>query len=143
MAADRHAEETGLSRVPPAVTSALPRVLVVDDEDILRELARAVLEREGFAVSEASEGQEAIALIEAGSARFDLVVLDLTMPGLSGEETFAAIRARAPDLPVLIATGHDPSIAAAALLVEPRTTSIRKPFLVRTLVERVRSALVA
>jgi len=78
-------------------------VLVVDDDPTQRRLIQAVLEREGFAVVHAENGDQAIARLGAGGAT-DIVLLDLIMPGLSGQETLVEMRARGFNQPVIVVT---------------------------------------
>jgi CheY-like chemotaxis protein len=77
-------------------------VLVVDDDPILREVATDILEGEGFGVSQAADGLQAMEVL--GAARFDLVLCDVFMPNMDGFETLQAIRKRWPDLPVIMMT---------------------------------------
>jgi len=78
-------------------------VLVVDDDPTQRRLIQAVLEREGFLVAHAESGDEAIKRLSAGGAA-DVVLLDLVMPGISGQETLAEMRARGFNQPVIVVT---------------------------------------
>jgi len=78
-------------------------VLVVDDDPTQRRLIQAVLEREGFAVAHAENGDAAIARLGAG-APVDVVLLDLVMPGISGQETLVEMRARGFNQPVIVVT---------------------------------------
>jgi DNA-binding NtrC family response regulator len=78
-------------------------ILVVDDDPTQRRLIGAVLEREGFAVAQAESGRQALDRLAAGGAA-DAVVLDWVMPGMSGLETLAEIRARHHNVPVVILT---------------------------------------
>jgi DNA-binding NtrC family response regulator len=78
-------------------------VLVVDDDPTQRRLIQAVLEREGFAVAQAEGGHEAIARLQSGGAA-DVVILDLSMPGMSGMETIKEMRARGFMAPVIVLT---------------------------------------
>ena len=78
-------------------------VLVVDDDPTQRRLIQAVLERDGFAVAHAESGDQAIAHLTSGGA-CDLILLDLVMPGLSGQDTLKEIRARGFGQPVIVVT---------------------------------------
>jgi DNA-binding NtrC family response regulator len=78
-------------------------VLVIDDDPTQRRLIQAVLEREGFAVAHAESGDEAIRKLSSG-AQADVVLLDLVMPGISGQETLAEMRARGFGQPVIVVT---------------------------------------
>jgi DNA-binding NtrC family response regulator len=80
------------------------KILVVDDEDVLRMTLAAGLELEGFTVQEAASGEAAISLLEAEP--FDLVLSDVRMPGMSGGDLFRHIRERMPDLPVVLMTAY-------------------------------------
>ena len=78
-------------------------VLVVDDDPTQRRLIQAVLEREGFGVAQAEGGEEALARLAHGGAA-DVVILDLSMPGMSGMETLKEMRARGYGAPVIVLT---------------------------------------
>ncbi|MDB5460542.1 MAG: tacA, partial [Caulobacteraceae bacterium] len=78
-------------------------VLVVDDDPTQRRLIQAVLEREGFGVAQAAGGEEALSRLAGGGAA-DVVILDLSMPGMSGMETLKEMRARGFDPPVIVLT---------------------------------------
>jgi DNA-binding response OmpR family regulator len=80
-------------------------ILFVDDEPNLRSLASAVLEAKGYRALLAADGMEALKVFAREQGNIDLVVLDLTMPRLSGEETLGAIRAMNDRVPILIASG--------------------------------------
>jgi two-component system cell cycle sensor histidine kinase/response regulator CckA len=80
-------------------------VLVVDDEAPIREIERRTLEACGYAVREAGSGAEAIELLSLGTP-LDLLIADLDMPELTGDEMVRRIRATRPDLKVLYVSGH-------------------------------------
>jgi two-component system chemotaxis response regulator CheY len=87
----------------------LARVLVVDDDTLMREVLKALLRDEGFEVAgEARDGQSALALIDR--ARPDIVCLDVNMPGMSGLDVLKSIRSRNPEIRVVMITG-DSSMA--------------------------------
>jgi len=83
----------------------LTNVLVVDDEPMIRQISRRTLEACGYRVTEASGGLEAIELLSHGTP-LDLLIADLDMPELTGDEMVRRIRAARPDLKVLYVTGH-------------------------------------
>src|SRR6185503_3368825 len=78
-------------------------VLVVDDDPTQRRLIQAVLEREGFAVDHAENGDQAISRLGAGAA-VDVILLDLVMPGITGQDTLKELRARGHGQPVIVIT---------------------------------------
>ena len=79
-------------------------ILVIDDEKNIREGLSAALELEGYSVRLAADGREGLAQIEKGD--IDLVITDLRMPGISGEEVLARVRGESPGIPVIVLTGH-------------------------------------
>jgi CheY-like chemotaxis protein len=83
----------------------LPTVLVVDDEPMIRQISRRTLESCGYQVAEAASGLEAIELLSHGTP-LDLLIADLDMPELTGDEMVRRIRGVRPDLKVLYVTGH-------------------------------------
>ena len=114
------------------------RVLVVDDEPSVQEVARAYLEREGFIVHSAMTGEDALAAIERKPPQ--LIVLDLMLPGVSGEEIAARVRERS-DVPILMLTaraGEEQRLAGFALGADDYLV---KPFSPRELVARVKAVL--
>lgn len=82
-------------------------ILVVDDEPMIRELACRTLERRGYRTYQAEHGRQAVGILELHAAEIALVVPDLTMPGLTGEQTLAVIHARWPSLRLLLMSGHN------------------------------------
>ncbi len=88
-------------------SAAVSNILVVDDELVVRNMAKAALAHLGHNVQTASSGQEALDIITASPAWFSLVVLDFNMPGMTGEQTFDAIHSIRSDLPVLICSGYN------------------------------------
>ncbi|OIO55071.1 MAG: two-component system response regulator [Alphaproteobacteria bacterium CG_4_10_14_0_2_um_filter_63_37] len=113
------------------------RVLLVDDEPMLLELGREILESDGFEVEVADDGAGALALFKAGRP-FDLVILDFHMPGLNGVEVAEQIHALAPVCPVLLVTGSEPRRDA---LDQPHLGYLLKPYTFATLKQAVRDIL--
>jgi two-component system cell cycle sensor histidine kinase/response regulator CckA len=101
-------------------------VLVVDDEAAIRLIERRTLEAGGYQVTEASSGSEAIELLSHG-APLDLLIADLDMPELTGDEMAGRIRAARPDLKVLYVTGHIDLVMDARPLWEGEAF-LEKPF---------------
>ena len=87
------------------ITPAALRVLLVDDEPAIRRALRTPLSEMGFVTTEASRGEEAIHLVQ--SQTFDVVLLDVNMPGMGGVKTLVKLRALAPRLPILMLTVVD------------------------------------
>src|SRR5205085_7460111 len=97
---------------PPDMAPALrpgTRVLVVDDDDLVRGVLQAMLERKGCQVLLAGNGREGADLFRREAGRLDAVLLDLNMPVLDGEGALAEMRAADPRVPIWIMTGYDPA----------------------------------
>ena len=115
-----------------------PHVLVVDDELALARALAIALERAGLRVTVASNGHEAIALF--GQHALDVIVSDISMPGMSGIDLLRAIRAHDPDVPVIIMTGA-PDVQSASHAVELGALRyVTKPFPVQEVVQVVTRA---
>ncbi|MFL5244961.1 MAG: PAS domain S-box protein [Gemmataceae bacterium] len=114
-------------------------ILVADDEPALRDLARMVLEGEGYEILLASDGQEAVEIYEREGPRTDLVILDLTMPRLSGQDAFHRILAINPQAHVLFTSGFSKQHVSQADH-ERILGFISKPFMPEDLARSVREA---
>lgn len=88
----------------PAEDKYMPRILVVDDEQRIRDACRMVLDNEGYQISTASDGDEGLAKIQ--DVHFDIVLLDLMLPGISGLDVLNRIHALHPDTVVIVITGY-------------------------------------
>ncbi|MAY96399.1 response regulator transcription factor [uncultured Nocardioides sp.] len=115
------------------------RVLVVDDDKAVRESLRRSLEYNGYDVVLASDGAEALASI--GTARPDVVVMDVMMPRLGGLETTRALRAAGHDLPVLVLTARDAVGDRVEGLDAGADDYLTKPFALAELLARLRALL--
>ena len=128
------AEETELPKAAPS-GKGKETVLFADDEELIRDLGRQVMEMHGYTVFLAEDGIRAIDLFRANREAIDLVVLDLTMPQRSGMEVLREIRKIDPGMRVILSSGSSP--------VEPvpGTTFLPKPYRADMLAKTVRSAL--
>ena len=118
----------------------MPRVLVVDDDPVQRTLAKAMLERSGFAVTEADDGTKAQALFDAGTESYQLIVTDLCMPTMNGDALLTYIRAKNGP-PVIVLTGSEDGLAEARLIELGADDYVRKPFDPPRFVARVKASL--
>jgi two-component system, cell cycle sensor histidine kinase and response regulator CckA len=118
---------------PPLAASPAVRgrLLIVDDEQLVRSAIRKVLTRRGFIVDEAPDGSAGLARVREAIEPYQGVLLDLSMPGISGERVLEQLRITHPDLPIVILSGFvaDPSKVAAANAV------LHKPLTSKLLVE--------
>jgi two-component system KDP operon response regulator KdpE len=115
------------------------RVLIVDDESAIRRALRPPLLELGFAVGEASRGEEALQVLR--STAYDAVLLDINMPGIGGIETLRRIRAFAPRLPILMLTVRDGEEEKVEALELGADDYVTKPFSTRELIARIRTAV--
>lgn len=112
-------------------------ILVVDDEDIMRNVLRRMLERSGYTVILAGNGEEGIALYRERMSEIDAVILDMSMPGLSGRETFRVLKDMNPDVSVVIVSGFRQEDDFQAMLREGAVSFMQKPFTAAELVDRL------
>lgn len=112
------------------------RLLMIDDEQEFLDSSAPALERRGFDVHQAADGETALKMIVTD--KFDAVVLDLKMPGLDGEEVFRRIHRARPDLPVIMLTGHGTIKSAFETSREGIADYIAKPCDIDVLAERLR-----
>jgi PAS domain S-box-containing protein len=104
------------------------QILVVDDEDSVRAVASALLRRRGFRTQEASDGVKALELFQQQPDAFDLVLLDLTMPSMNGEETLRALRDVRPSVNVLLMSGYNEQDVTRMFAGRSLSGFLQKPF---------------
>lgn len=114
-------------------------VLIVDDEPSIRISLRTILSGLGFAVVEAARGEEAVSLVR--TAQFDIVLLDINMPGLGGIEVCRLMRKNAPLLPIVMLTVQSSEDRKVEALDAGADDYITKPFQLRELIARIRAAV--
>jgi two-component system response regulator PilR (NtrC family) len=116
------------------------RILIVDDEEVLRDVLDAVLRRDGFDVAMAASGEEALSVLDADDA-VDLVILDIMLPGISGIDTLRAIRIANPNLPVIVITAYSSIDGAIEAMKHGAFHYIPKPFKNEEVILTVNKAL--
>jgi CheY-like chemotaxis protein len=116
--------------------SSRTRILVVDDEDYVRELLRDILESEGYEVVLADGGREALALFDRES--FDAVFTDVGLPGMSGWELARAIRAQDSCLPLAVITGWGEAVGSHEQKAAQVEWVVAKPFTVEQILDIAR-----
>ncbi|HEY9162094.1 MAG TPA: PAS domain S-box protein [Desulfomonilia bacterium] len=103
-------------------------ILLVDDEESIRTLGRVMLERMGFSVFSAADGREAVDIFRKNRNRIVCVLLDLTMPNMSGEETFRELRIIQPDIPIIISSGYNEAEVKGRFTGMNLSGFIQKPY---------------
>ncbi len=117
----------------------MQQLLIVDDEPAITQVLRERLEREGFGVHAVATGEEALAALE--STAYDLLLLDVGLPGMDGFEVLRQMRARGYDLPIIVLTARDEEIDRVVGLELGADDYVVKPFSPRELAARVRALL--
>jgi two-component system cell cycle sensor histidine kinase/response regulator CckA len=128
-------------RPAPRDLSGVGRILFVEDEAAVREIAARLLRGQGYQVIEAGDGEEALELIRAQAGRIDLVISDVSMPGLDGPALLAAARPHLGGAPVLFISGYAESEFSALLEREANVTFLPKPLKFQRLAEAVKALL--
>ena len=116
-------------------------VLVVDDEEMLRKFTSAALEQLGYRVLTAKDGRDAIRVFEESPECIDVILLDLTMPVMSGQEAWDVLKAKCPAVQVILMSGYGESDAAEIFGEKSVSSFLQKPFPVSRLAEHVQAAL--
>ena len=117
-------------------------ILVVEDEPVVQRVVTSILQRTGFEVILAQDGARALEILRAGPGAVDLVLMDMTMPGMTAEEVVAGIRALNPDLPIMLNSGNAPGAVVKRMLDEGAVQGfLAKPFQLRQLREGISGLL--
>ncbi len=124
-----------------AVYGGTEIILLAEDDDSLRELASTILQKSGYTVLVARDGEEAIYLFQQYADTIDLVVLDVIMPKQSGRMVYDRIRVDRPELPVIFSTGYGFNVLKNIHLPDDGSQLIRKPYSPRFLLTKVREVL--
>ena len=139
-AAGQHVVKAEEVSVAPA-TARGETVLVVDDEQIVRRTAKTMLEGYGYSVVLAENGREAVELYRVLADKIALILLDMTMPLMGGEETLRELKTIRPDVRVLLSSGYNEVEAVRRFTGKGLAGFIQKPYSAIALTEKVRSVL--
>jgi two-component system, cell cycle sensor histidine kinase and response regulator CckA len=116
-------------------------VLLVEDEEQVRELARRVLERAGYAVLTAEDAESAVAIADRHPGHIHLLITDIVLPRVSGRELAARLAIHRPAIKVLYVSGTSDNTIARHRMLDPGTEFLEKPFSLERLLQKVRMAL--
>jgi signal transduction histidine kinase/CheY-like chemotaxis protein len=116
-------------------------ILLADDDSRIRTLMGSILESDHFQLTLVEDGREAFRQFEEGEEAFDLLVLDCTMPKMSGTEVYRKVRASGAQLPVVLVSGYHQEQVARHISSDPNARFIKKPFSVDEFLEEVHEAL--
>jgi PAS domain S-box-containing protein len=123
-------------RSTPSSSPCAGVILVVDDESILRTLARAILERGGYQVLVAENGREAVEVFRQNTSIITAILLDMTMPTMGGDKAFPLLRAIRSDVPIVISTGYS-QVTTELLGTDKASGFIQKPYTPAQLCEAI------
>jgi two-component system, cell cycle sensor histidine kinase and response regulator CckA len=130
-------EAEAVEEASPPGARGVGRVLLVEDDEHLRHAVARMLHREGYRVTEAASGADAVAVVESGEP-LDVVLSDVVMPGLDGLATSAAIRRLLPDAKIVLMSGYTDHPALERL--DGVAGLLRKPFTAAELARALREA---
>jgi CheY-like chemotaxis protein len=116
-------------------------ILIVDDEEMVRRMAQAALEYFGYEVEAVEHGMHAVELFRASPDRFDAVLLDMTMPVMSGHEALPLLRRIRPDIKVIVCSGYSEAEALERFAGGGLDAFIQKPYTALQLAEKVRAVI--
>ncbi|MBN2070811.1 MAG: response regulator [Candidatus Krumholzibacteriota bacterium] len=115
------------------------KILIIDDEEIILDLAAAMLAMLGYEAVRAESGQKGLEILK--SQRIDLVFLDLVMPEMSGDEVFTRIKEFKPDLPIIIASGYSEDFVIQQLLDRGAVSFLKKPYRLKDMAAVMQGAM--
>ena len=116
-------------------------ILLVDDEAIVIGVGKQMLEKLGFAVLTATNGQEALDIFKVNKDRIDLVVLDMIMPGMGAGDTYDKLRVLDPEIKVLLSSGYGVDEQTNEVLERGCRGFIQKPFNMQVLSQKIEEVM--
>jgi CheY-like chemotaxis protein len=130
-----------LTELPHEIAGGTETILLVDDEEMILDVTKEILEKAGYQVFAARSGREAVEVYEKRLSLIDLVILDMVMPDMDGETTFRRLKDLYPEVKVLISSGYSVEGAASRMLAQGCRGFVQKPFLLYELSKKIREAL--
>jgi len=116
---------------------ATSNILIVDDEEFVRDMTSDLLSSDGYLVSTCQDGEAAVKCFNEKKGMFDLIILDMIMPKMDGYKTFNALREINPSLPIILSSGYCKKKDIDTLLKKGSTAFLQKPFAVKDLKQKV------
>lgn len=118
-------------------------ILIIDDEELIRELARDVLEMNGYKIVCARDGIEGVTIYKEKKEEIDCIILDLTMPRMSGRETYIKLKEIDKQVKIILSTGHGKNETAQEIIALGVQGIIQKPYRIEDLLHTVEKTLTA
>lgn len=138
---DADLEQSEIKPLPDERVHGQETIMVVEDNDELRELAEHLLQLHGYQVLTAPSGEAALAFCQKYTQSIDLLLTDLLMPGMNGRQLMTAVTNLFPDIHVLYMSGYTDNVIAKHGVLEEGVAFLQKPFSPSTLLRKVRQAL--
>jgi CheY-like chemotaxis protein len=135
-----HAESPPLQR-PAEAARGTGTLMVVEDNEMVRQMAVMVLQRQGYTVLSAASGAACLQQLAAHAGPLDLLLTDVVMPEMNGKALFAQVAARAPGTKVLYMSGYAQDVIAHRGVLDAGVHFIQKPFTLQSLAAKVREVL--
>ncbi len=135
------AEPVSLVGVSRSQAGGSETVLLVEDEESVRQLVRETLESKGYKILEADNGDAALQIVSAYSSKIDMLITDVVMPGMGGRELSARLCASRPEIKVLYLSGYTEDAIVHEGVIDPDTAFLQKPFTLQALSRKVREVL--
>jgi two-component system cell cycle sensor histidine kinase/response regulator CckA len=117
-------------------------ILLVEDEDPVREVTALLLQSLGYQVLQVSGAEEALNLVQSDGTKIDLLLTDVIMPGMSGRELADAFRVHDPQIKVLFQSGHTDDIVVRHGILNAEVAFLQKPYSIDALAKKVRDLLI-
>ena len=133
-------EEPQVKQEPVKSKKHIPEVLLVDDEEVIRQVGKRMLEKGGYRVHLAMNGKHAVQVFQSNQDKIDLVLLDLVMPEMGGKETFKKLREIDPDLKIVFTSGYGPYDRNDVLSTKGGVF-VQKPFQTEVLLKTIHGIL--
>ncbi len=131
----------GANSINGAVVGGAETLLVAKDDEMVRNMTVRILEKAGYTVLVAIDGEEALEVFKAHAGEISLALLDVVMPKLSGKQVYARIKESNPRVRILFSSGHSVNAVHINLILDEGTELIQKPYDPDALLRRVREML--
>jgi PAS domain S-box-containing protein len=135
------AGQPGVAKQPQVATGGSETVLLVEDEESVRELVRETLKSKGYSVMEAPDGIQGMKVAESFNGKIDILITDVAMPGMSGHELAKRVAASRPGIKILFLSGYTEDAIIHEGVLDPGTAFLQKPFTLQALARKVREVL--
>jgi len=139
--AEENTEELSPAQSPPTEAGGCETVLLVEDEDSVRELVRLTLTARGYKVLEAENGEAGLRLAETCKEHIDILITDVVMPGIGGRELAKKLSTLRPGISVLFLSGYTEDVVVTQGASGPASAFLQKPFTLQNLAKKVREVL--